>query len=1061
MERYLVKWSNELVTHSEGRLQLIYGAVKQFLLEVNNGNTEKKANDAAGAVHPCGSFLLRTNVHNSPYGAVQMDEGLGMDMLVTMPETSCSLEDVQDGLYLQKRQAFVMKLHNFLEGNLRKLSAAADSTKEPADGKTAHKHEANILVALAPFRHDSTKHIIRITFLSCCSQVREPFHVDVHVRSFMVGARIGSEKGVAKHSLYSQYVLEDFLMADHLKKLHEACLSSQVVVRTVIFMKAWAAHVGISGSTYPSCLNGFLLSAMVVHLLESGIITASMSDENMVRAVWVQIARGTFLQGGVPTLKFNGEALNVLFRVNGTYFVDIVKTAAESALKLKASSDVFSQRSATLELCYDVALVLRGAEQVSSDISATVKVSGAKETRQSISAKAIEKVIQTALGERRLQSSLVWVDNNGNGTVLINVKSEQEARSKISVGPFIEDADGVKAFDAFWGSEMTSTRQFPDGSINRCVAWNIGRQSVIPPIIQVTCHILQVAFHKHVLSSLSVAPLLGSLDGFVMERVGEEYQDVVSLTEAQLRNAVKFVTNLFENLPSHAMPCKVSSFDVVSAAARGCDPFATRPHVALVHSTTDITQTLALSVAPTIEPINCVLSIDDKHKIPDTIDAIQMMKGAICAQISKSIQTTIGAKVKTLCTGHSVDVIYEGYFFRVYVAHYREVSLLRALQRDAEANLIERKLFWTGRHGKFVTALALGHQTFGMACRLAKRWVSAMLLGEFLLPEAIELLVADAYLSEHPPRSALKGFVHFLQLVADHNWKQALVLPTVDPAEVVQDGKHDGMWIAAPYAPESSPFTLNTPKPMIIHRLTALCRSVLRTLSSLLRGGGCGAAIERLLESSVFNVDESDFDVVIPLSKELQLMDDRNIVVSADSVATSNVSALRRFWRLDELTHAESQKYIHQLVELEPASHCIRKLRARTRDRCMIFADSLGPNLIAAVLLSGAPTAAQCRQLRDDLVAMGEGALVARKSDPSVHDAPTKRVEHRAVNKDKAAKKSAPEQKQASAQVPATKKDARPAEPSTEESASKKKRTEVVTNATSKGKPTKKASVKH
>lgn len=970
MESYTVNWTEALISKSESTLQAVHGLIKQFLK--GEAKKHRLVDDAAGSIEPCGSFLTRTTTVKSPFRDHQGVDSAQpcADICVTMPTSACSLDDVQEGHYLERRQKFMLELGVFLTKHSKSAFA-----------------EDDVLVLTKTFQNDPTKQFLRVALTSNSAT---GFGVDIHARPSTVGGRIAADKSIEKHPLYSYLVLEDFFMLEYLKKIHEACLSSQPILRAIIFLKCWAAHNGLVGSTFPGAFNGFIITAMIVKLLEDGTITTSLSEENIIRAFWVQLSRSAFSKDSSPVLKLGGIAHNILFRASQEFLQDVAQRSAESALQLKSAAETFFTRYAPLELRFDVALTLRSLKPAAVTVDQTLKSANKKRASWIDASQSVSSIVAQALGPRKMRSSLLWLDPSGAGTLLINVASE--ARSNLSVGPAIENNDEVKKFDAFWGPDRTSTIQFPDGSINRCVKWTLER-SGNPSASALFATIVQTALQRHGEPSCRTGVLLGPLEHFVHEQVGGEYLDAAALVSGHISKCVQAVSTMVERLPASSLPCKIVSFDVVSPSARGCEPFAARPNIALTKTTDPIPP--GISVAPTIEPINCVLTIDDKHKIPDTIDAIAMMKGAICAQVSKALQAS-SSEILTMCTSQTIDVVTSGYLFRIYIAHYREVSLMRALQKEAEASFIERKLFWTARHAVFIRALASNHNSFQMSVRLARRWVSAMYLGEFLLAEAVELLVADAYLKDKPPTSPQQGFTNFLQLLASFDWKRSLVLPTVSASEVSDENrnKDSAMWIIAPYSTSASPFTAVTPRQLILHRLVALAKSCLATLNSLVHDScSCDVEMEQRLQASLFAAQETDFDVVVPLAQEIKLNPDRQLVVAAAS--PSFAAPLRRFWRVDELPADEFKKYVLQLVELEPVAQCLRVIRGRTRDRCMVFADVMGPTNVACVLLSETSTKEQRSQLQSDISAMVRGALITPASaaaNPSKRTVKAKRL---------------------------------------------------------------------
>uniref|UniRef100_A0A0A9YTL6 Nucleolar protein 6 n=1 Tax=Lygus hesperus TaxID=30085 RepID=A0A0A9YTL6_LYGHE len=209
--------------------------------------------------------------------------------------------------------------------------------------------------------------------------------------------------------------------------------------------------------------------------------------------------------------------------------------------------------------------------------------------------------------------------------------------------------------------------------------------------------------------------------------------------------AVNEVHEMIASLPKDAFPCKLVGFDMISESERQTAVYPHRPHYALTYHDDDLCsgRYAGLSTCATIEPLHCVLTIDDsKHKIPDTLEGVALMKGALCAQLARVLNAHYGGnnrggadcrhtdneaidgknkakqkynsnndnkksshspqndeddkpkyRIRSFCTTHSVDLVHCGFLFRLYIAHYREVSLLKALGRANEAALLEQRLF--------------------------------------------------------------------------------------------------------------------------------------------------------------------------------------------------------------------------------------------------------------------------------------------------------------------------------------------------------------------------------
>ncbi|ESL06200.1 hypothetical protein TRSC58_06129 [Trypanosoma rangeli SC58] len=1096
LSSYHLHWSDALIKRVEVRLRQVHASLEEFYRRKNYftvahstttaENDEARHQQEEGHINSVGSFLLRTCVHSSPFYETQVEHGVGADVALKIPEEVCSQKDIHDGLYLERRQAFLLKLEKFLkkynEQMMRETAQALAAREDDDDGDDADKPELQSTVQWDVRRVpagggfvNTEKEILRICFLKSRHGAtrREVFHVDVHLQPISLTGRIASAASIRKHPLYSYLVQEDALMTVHLRKLHELYSKNQLFLRATVFLKCWAYHVGLMSRTsgHPEGLSGFHISALLLRLVEEGLISPSMSEENVVRAVWVQLSRGLTQKesysngqnmsipaaeerGEVAVLRLAGETMNLFFRSSAAFFQNIVKKAADEALQLPHFSEVFvTVPFQPLQLRLDICFTVEGLRAHFAEVDSTpiTKITSAAWSTSAQRVQAIKELAEEALGTRSSYAT-VWRRSHDAVYIAVQLTTEVEGRNRLTRGPAVEDTEAVERFNAFWGKDVTSTRQFPDGGIYRCVLWtfdeDVGAHTTIAlSAATVMRRVLAFALQKHLSPTAQVSLLLGGLEGALAERVGAEWRDAASMMQKSLMEACRSIETMIVEVPRAALPCKITSLDIIAPSERHTATFPIRPHLALTYTTDDLTQpTFAgLTTELVIEPVHGILTIDDKNKIPDTPEAIAAIKGAICAQLSKVLQEYYGDdrkhckarskksvkkeentphqqtqceaqtfRIRTSCTSHSVDIIYKGYLFRLYIAHYREVSLLRALQRESEAAMIERKLFWSVQHAKFLRTVAFGHHSYAVAARLSKRWLSAMLLLEFVLPEAVELLVANAYLGSSPPKTSVSGFVRFLQLLATHDWSSPLVLPysvdsklQADTAELVRTmGEQQGMFIASPYAPMESPFTAHTPRPMIMHRVVQLAKSALAVLLAQLDG----RETLRSLEGLVFTTDPTAFDFHMAFHRHLLLQPDRLLVPPsavthaplAAGTSVANGAALSpilgpasvgeatasasvvplppRILQLDELEEDRSRVYLTELVEREPAAHVVRNVRMVTRDRCMIFYDCLAPHGIYVIAITPSPMREVCMQLHNDIIRVSHGALLPSSS---------------------------------------------------------------------------------
>lgn len=1136
---YSIAWSEKLIHRVEERMRDIHFVLGEFYekhqyrrsvaLKVLKAAGQDMESDPSGvastidAIHPAGSFMLRTTVHRTPYEADHTSTGIGADVVLTIPESVCSEEHLKDGQYLVVRNTFLTQvcahLHKVQQGALREVQGSRWSTstekndqeeentpvneeKSTRKSKLMAHRLSRMEIMVLPIHGAygcGQKNIIRLRFRRPSDSSKngtddvgtyETPYIDLHFRPAMHTGRVSGAKATRKHPLYSYLVLEDYMMPSYLQRLHQLCVGSPTLRRAIVLLKCWALHLGLHGpsSGHAEGLTGFSIAAMVLYLLEEGVINAGMSEEIAARAALVYIASGKFRgpygssgmpaveeQGEVAVMRLAGESLNIFFRSTAAFFKLVVEKAASEALNYPNLTDVFEAIPfQALPLRFDACFTLKfcgpptplpgeseSTEDGKFDASAALMLSTSSiYFSPSVKwANQVRELVVKALESRTLDVT-VWETSRNTLQLAVLLSADAESRRRrLTRGPLVEDTKAVEAFNAFWGTDMTSTRQFPDGAIYRCVLWDFPEHFSSVAAVQ---YVLQFALRKHLAAMKQVAdddkesreelvqvePLLGGIEHFLYERVGGEWKDCTFLSQKPLLEASKAVQSMIAQLPLNSLPCKITGFSVISPSERQTEVFPVRPHLALTY-TSDTSMSdgepnivNGLSIQPAVEPIHCVLTIDDRHKIPDDLEAIELMKAAIGAQISKTLTNLYGtpsdnkssnssfSTVFSSCHTYGFDIVYQGFLFRVYIAHFREVSLLRALQRIPRADMLEQKLFWSVRHAGLLKSIAFGHQSFSTAVRLAKRWVSSMCLYEFILPEVIELIVAEAYLRTHernnshpngdrcltPPKTGVTGFFRFLELLATFDWSQPLVLST---AELELDGTQkkanellrienrkqrpqQAIFIATPYAPTESPFTTATPRPMVLHRLVEVAKNALRVFLQHFRfvplhdqWFGVERCAGLSVEAMLFRSDLSAFDLALPLHPKAILFYDRLLQVPVSSslaqgrgegdrepVSFAINAASRthpapltpnympgeveRVWQVNELSDKERAMYWTQRIERDPAGQAVRAVRAALRDKAMVFYDALAPSYLFIVALTEVPPTASVLQRLSD-----------------------------------------------------------------------------------------------
>ena len=100
--------------------------------------------------------------------------------------------------------------------------------------------------------------------------------------------------------------------------------------------------------------------------------------------------------------------------------------------------------------------------------------------------------------------------------------------------------------------------------------------------------------------------------------------------------------------------------------------------------------------------------------------------------------------------------------FRLILSYTKEIVMLKKIRtpegmikmRDTEDSLrLERETIALPRLTSTLHGLQQQYNSFSTTVRLAKRWISAQMLGDYVHEVALELIVASIFLSPYPHTS--------------------------------------------------------------------------------------------------------------------------------------------------------------------------------------------------------------------------------------------------------------------------------------------------------------------
>ena len=391
----------------------------------------------------------------------------------------------------------------------------------------------------------------------------------------------------------------------------------------------------------------------------------------------------------------------------------------------------------------------------------------------------LAEILTRGLGDRA-HSVYVWndgLDLNWDAKklqkqrVYIGVSTDASKAARIvDLGPPADETEKVVEFKAFWGSKA-EIRRFADGSIVQAMVWD-----QIPT--HARGHAVPIAVVEHLVA------LHGDVDPATIIRwdITSLYKALPALTSARHHDTRIDIFDKYEKLCKamkelDGLPLYIRSVAPISSVLRHTDLLPPFPNVwALTDPSLAVDQDRYHDSAY-VESIQSILTFESTSSWPDNIVAIAQVKTALLVRVSEELHR-IG--IRANAGKECVDAFYAGYVFRFYIHVKQHVMMLldnrhqRAKGKELRRREIEMPLLATS-----LKSLHLADPSFGPVVRVAKRWVSAHMLGLHFPEEMVETLVAKMYYV-YNPKSVLTGTVQFLRFIATLDFAQPIVLDCSD-----------------------------------------------------------------------------------------------------------------------------------------------------------------------------------------------------------------------------------------------------------------------------------------
>ncbi|RWS09066.1 Nucleolar protein 6-like protein [Dinothrombium tinctorium] len=457
----------------------------------------------------------------------------------------------------------------------------------------------------------------------------------------------------------------------------------------------------------------------------------------------------------------------------------------------------------------------------------------------------------------------------------------------VDKGPSAEQEE-AKDFKELW-EEKSELRRFHDGTICEAVYWESKTLSEKRLIIRNALFYLlkKKANLQHLqMNSFMIEHALYLKNMKIQDNqrygTGEEVmQNIISSSDALLKK-IRTLDGL---------PLDISKFQGISPAFRGADPFPpiggdpsflSHRDFKLIKENFVFNKDRLIKPPRLISPLEVVIHMEITGKWPNDIGAIKRLKAAFYLELANQFKTKYNIVSKP--QQEFIDIYHEGFVFRLILACYKELVLLRSTTTEEgtvrrneskEADDFETKIDTIPKLTSALHGVHLKYPAYNLACRLAKIWISSHLFTGHINEITVELIVAYVFCHPFPcstPNSPVAGFLRFLALIATHDWNNEPLIVnlndelTTKQIEEIKEQFHKDrfnyppMFVSSPYDKKTSQFTISSPITPVLRRLVAVAKASRKALNTGLDSS------DTLNYQVIFSPPPDIYDVIIHLN---------------------------------------------------------------------------------------------------------------------------------------------------------------------------------------------------
>ncbi|XP_059490211.1 nucleolar protein 6 [Neocloeon triangulifer] len=820
-----------------------------------------------------------------------------IDVRVEMPKASFLRSDFQNQRYILKRALYA----SYVASKLQTSNLAGSLEFSLLEGDPWKP------ILVLQCEEKLGKHIkVRLLFVpeAECFKMSQLGPDRANIKSKWATGKEDEDAIDLPSQFYNRSLALDAALTENEQWRLEAMQEQKALSEGIMLLKVWLKQRGLDQGF--GAFSGYIISMYIAHLLKTRKLSAVMSSYQVVRNAWNYLAKEDWTTNGISLCQSStGPSIEDFHLLYDVVFVDVTgyvnicgNMSKETFLQVKQESSVAIKCLDNHNINSFTALFMTKMPFYRQfDHILSIEASSVKKAEKHMDAparldtsgpwlaqRAMVSVLSQALGQRvhlicsQLSQAPSWslVDDPPDPfeqPLVIGLALDPEhALALLTKGP-VANLPEARAFREFWG-EKSELRRFQDGSVCEAVVWSGGGMAQRRLICK---EVVSFVAQKHL-----------GLDTGSFVYVADQFESILELSEGE--NGALAITKASDALGRQLMqleglPLDIASVQGAAPCLRYSDPFPPRPYTAFKSKGNFETVALTTSESKNkyIAPIPVILTLALSSKWPEDLEAVRRIKAAFYVKLGEILKQQ--AKLISQPYPTHIDVLKEGFVFRMQVYHAREISLLKEMTtpqglikyKDTEESLaLEMKYQHLPKLTSALHGLHMTYPSLGPASCLAKRWVSShLLLDETLMPETcVELLMASTYLTPEPyqpPMQPQTAFIRFLQMLAKGPWtsepiilnfREELKRPEIVEIENRFNSERSTLpplFIVTPETRSGTVWTKHAPSSQILYRLTQLAKASLQTFDNELLSN------ENLDYKLIFRTPMNIFDIVIDL----------------------------------------------------------------------------------------------------------------------------------------------------------------------------------------------------